>query len=123
MKDLVLDDHARKKLIELVEDRYDPETDELTIVADRYSCYRHLLLLWVAPKRSVLKQSLVTAGGVACEYSRLSLLPVVRNEMREREREHCERLSPVVAGSSWKQLYLQATGDDKKQQLHSYFIG
>ncbi|XP_022780757.1 28S ribosomal protein S35, mitochondrial-like [Stylophora pistillata] len=35
LKDLVLDDHARKKLIELVEDRYDPETDELTIVADR----------------------------------------------------------------------------------------
>ena len=37
LKDLVLDDHARKKLIELVEDRYDSETDELTIVADRYS--------------------------------------------------------------------------------------
>lgn len=35
LKDLLLDDHARKKLIELVEDRYDPETDELTIVADR----------------------------------------------------------------------------------------
>ena len=37
LKDLVLDDHAKKKLIELVEGRYDPETDELTIVADRYS--------------------------------------------------------------------------------------
>ena len=35
LRDLVLDDHARKKLIELVEDRYDPETDELTIVTDR----------------------------------------------------------------------------------------
>ncbi|KAJ7383639.1 28S ribosomal protein S35, mitochondrial [Desmophyllum pertusum] len=35
LKDLVLDDHSRKKLIELAEDRYDPETEELTIVTDR----------------------------------------------------------------------------------------
>lgn len=45
LKDLVLDDHARKKLIELVEDRYDPETDELTIVADRYSIFIVIRLL------------------------------------------------------------------------------
>ena len=36
LKDLVLDDHARKKMISLVGPRYSADTDELTIVADRY---------------------------------------------------------------------------------------
>ncbi|XP_068744841.1 small ribosomal subunit protein mS35-like [Montipora capricornis] len=35
LKDLILDDHARKKMISLVGPRYNAETDELTIVADR----------------------------------------------------------------------------------------
>ncbi|XP_074613142.1 small ribosomal subunit protein mS35-like isoform X2 [Acropora palmata] len=35
LKDLVLDDHARKKMISLVGPRYNADTDELTIVADR----------------------------------------------------------------------------------------
>lgn len=35
LKDLVLDDHAREKMISLVGPRYNPDTDELTIVADR----------------------------------------------------------------------------------------
>ncbi|XP_028397275.1 28S ribosomal protein S35, mitochondrial-like [Dendronephthya gigantea] len=35
LKDLTLDDHARKKLIELAAHRYNVENDELTIIADR----------------------------------------------------------------------------------------
>ncbi|KXJ18051.1 28S ribosomal protein S35, mitochondrial isoform X2 [Exaiptasia diaphana] len=35
LKDLILDEHARNKLIELVGPRYDKETDTLTIVTDR----------------------------------------------------------------------------------------
>lgn len=35
LKDLVLDDHARNKMIQLVGPRYNPDTDEVTIVADR----------------------------------------------------------------------------------------
>ena len=36
LKDLILDDHARKKLIELVGPRYDAESDSVTVVTDRY---------------------------------------------------------------------------------------
>ncbi|EDO30147.1 predicted protein [Nematostella vectensis] len=35
LKDLILDDHARTKLIELVGERYNPVDDSLTIVTDR----------------------------------------------------------------------------------------
>lgn len=35
LTDLVLDEHAKKKLIQLVGPRYNPDNDELTIVADR----------------------------------------------------------------------------------------
>ena len=35
LKDLALDDHARKKMIELAGHRYNDKSDELTIVADR----------------------------------------------------------------------------------------
>jgi hypothetical protein len=37
LKDLTLDEHARKKMIELAGYRYNEENDELTIAADRYS--------------------------------------------------------------------------------------
>ncbi|CAB3997993.1 28S ribosomal S35, mitochondrial, partial [Paramuricea clavata] len=35
LKDLTLDEHARKKMIELTGHRYNEENDELTITADR----------------------------------------------------------------------------------------
>ena len=39
LKDLTLDDHARKKIIELAGHRYNKEQDELTITADRYDIW------------------------------------------------------------------------------------
>ena len=33
---MILDDHARKKMIELAGHRYNEEHDELTVTADRY---------------------------------------------------------------------------------------
>jgi hypothetical protein len=105
LRSLKLDNHAKDKLLRLVKERYNPETDVLTIVSERcplikpnvdYPMYLQNVLVsesWVSPNVLLSKQQLRAGKSLVIDTS--SFFSVVCRTSRGRMRN---------AEETWKNI-------------------
>lgn len=65
LSNLNLDDHAKKKLIKLVGERYCKDTDKLTITTDRYGCRKEKNAI----SSGCSKESIVSLLGISVNFN------------------------------------------------------